>query len=74
MSRVAQHPIAAFAVALAAVGILSVMDAVMKDLVLAIGIYAVSIWRAVVEPDPQPALYLPRRQPGQAERRCASTS
>ena len=35
MNRVAQHPVKAFAVALAAVGILSIMDAVMKHLVLA---------------------------------------
>ncbi len=48
MNRVAQHPVQAFLAALAAVGILSIMDAVMKALVLAIGIYAVSIWRSVV--------------------------
>ena len=35
MNRVAQHPVQAFLAALAAVGILSVMDAVMKALVLA---------------------------------------
>ena len=46
MNRVAQHPIKAFAVALLAVAALSIMDAVMKHLVLAIGIIAVSIWRA----------------------------
>ena len=61
MSRVAQHPIAAFAAALGAVGILSVMDAVMKHLVLAIGIFAVSIWRAVAGLIISSALYLPRR-------------
>ena len=43
MNRVAQHPVQAFAAALAAVGVLSVMDALMKALVLGIGIYAVSI-------------------------------
>ena len=48
MNRVAQHPVQAFVVALAAVGVLSVMDAVMKALVLAIGIYAVSVWRSSV--------------------------
>ena len=47
MNRVAQHPVQAFLVALAAVGILSIMDAVMKALVLALGIYVVSIWRSV---------------------------
>ncbi|MCH8616759.1 DMT family transporter [Sphingomonas sp. SM33] len=63
MNRVVQHPIQAFAAALAAVGILSIMDAVMKALVLAIGIYAVSLWRAVVTLIMSGALYLPRRLP-----------
>ena len=63
MNRVAQHPVQAFLAALAAVGILSVMDAVMKALVLAIGIYAVSIWRSVVGFILSGSLYLPRRLP-----------
>ncbi|WP_395623086.1 DMT family transporter [Sphingomonas daechungensis] len=63
MNRVAQHPVQAFAAALAAVGILSVMDAVMKALVLAIGIYAVSIWRSLAGLILAGALYLPRRLP-----------
>ena len=46
MNRVAQHPVQAFAAALAAVGILSIMDAVMKGLVIAIGLFAVSVWRS----------------------------
>ena len=45
MRRVA-HPSRLLA-ALGAVAVLSIMDAVMKHLVLAIGIFAVSIWRAV---------------------------
>jgi S-adenosylmethionine uptake transporter len=61
--RVAQHPVQAFAAALAAVGILSVMDAVMKALVLGIGIYAVSIWRSVANLVLTGGLYLPRRRP-----------
>lgn len=61
MNRVAQHPVQAFAAALAAVGILSIMDAVMKALVIAIGIYAVSVWRAVVTLIMSGTLYLPRR-------------
>ena len=61
MNRVAQHPVQAFAAALAAVGILSVMDAVMKALVLAIGIYAVSIWRSAAGLLLSGGLYLPRR-------------
>ncbi len=61
MNRVAQHPIKAFAVALAAVGCLSIMDAVMKHLVIAIGIIAVSIWRSIVNLMLSGALYLPRR-------------
>jgi S-adenosylmethionine uptake transporter len=63
VNRVAQHPVQAFAAALAAVGILSVMDAVMKALVLAIGIYAVSIWRSVIGCILAGSLYLPRRLP-----------
>ena len=59
MNRVAQHPIKAFAVALLAVAALSIMDAVMKHLVLAIGIIAVSIWRAAANMAISAALYLP---------------
>lgn len=63
MNRVTQHPVQAFLVALAAVGVLSVMDAVMKALVLALGLYAVSLWRALVGLTMASALYLPRRLP-----------
>ena len=63
MTRVAQHPVQAFLAALAAVGILSIMDAVMKALVLAIGIFAVSIWRSTANLVLTGALYLPRRRP-----------
>lgn len=61
MNRVPQHPVAAFAVALAAVAVLSIMDAVMKHLVIAIGIVAVSIWRAAANLGISAALYLPCR-------------
>src|SRR6476619_7603972 len=61
MNKVAQRPIVAFAVALAAVGFLSVMDAVMKGLVLAIGVYATSVWRALIGAGLAAILYLPRR-------------
>ncbi len=61
MNRVVQHPVKAFAVALAAVATLSIMDAVMKHLVLAIGIVAVSVWRAAVNLVIASGLYLPRR-------------
>src|SRR6478672_4425413 len=63
MSRVAQHPVQAFITALGAVAVLSIMDAVMKHLVLAIGIIAVSIWRAVANLVISGGLYLPRRLP-----------
>ena len=63
MNRVSQHPVQAYAAALAAVAILSIMDAVMKALVLAIGIYAVSIWRSVLNLILTSGLYLPRRLP-----------
>ena len=59
---VRQQPVLAFAVALAAVGVLSTMDAVMKGLVLAIGLYATSIWRALVGVILSTCLYLPRRK------------
>jgi S-adenosylmethionine uptake transporter len=62
VNRVAQHPVQAFAAALAAVAVLSVMDAVMKHLVLALGLFAVSLWRAVANLFFSSALYLPRRQ------------
>ena len=61
MNRVAQHPVKAFAAALAAVAVLSIMDAVMKGLVLAIGIFAVSIWRSIANLGLTSALYLPWR-------------
>lgn len=63
MNRVEQHPLLAFSVALAAVGALSIMDAVMKELVIALGIFAVSVWRAVANFAIASALYLPRRLP-----------
>jgi S-adenosylmethionine uptake transporter len=57
------HPVQAFIAALAAVAVLSIMDAVMKHLVLAIGIFAVSVWRAVANLLISCGLYLPRRLP-----------
>ena len=54
--------------ALGAVAVLSIMDAVMKHLVLAIGIVAVSIWRAVANLVISGGLYLPRRLPWPARR------
>jgi len=63
MNRVAQHPVQAFGAALGAVAVLSIMDAVMKALVIAIGIYAVSIWRALANLIIASAMYLPHRAP-----------
>lgn len=63
MNRVAQQSGKAFGVALAAVALLSIMDAVMKHLVIAIGIVAVSIWRSLANLGLSAALYLPRRLP-----------
>jgi S-adenosylmethionine uptake transporter len=63
VNRVPQHPVQAFVVALAAVGVLSIMDAVMKALVIALGIFAVSVWRSVVNFAIAAPLYLPRRLP-----------
>ena len=61
MNRVVQHPVQAFLAALAAVGTLSIMDAVMKHLVLVIGIFAVSVWRSVANLIVATAIYLPAR-------------
>jgi len=61
VNRVAQHPVKAFAAALAAVAVLSIMDAVMKHLVIVIGIIAVSIWRSLLNLTVSAGLYLPRR-------------
>jgi S-adenosylmethionine uptake transporter len=63
MNRVAQQTGKAFAAALGAVALLSLMDAVMKHLVVAIGIIAVSIWRSLANLGLSAALYLPRRLP-----------
>ena len=61
MNRVEQHPVRAFAAALGAVAVLSIMDAVMKHLVLVIGIIAVSVWRSAANLLVSALLYLPRR-------------
>jgi len=63
VNRVVQHPVQGFLAALGAVAVLSIMDAVMKHLVLALGIIAVSIWRAAINLTFAGALYLPRRLP-----------
>jgi drug/metabolite transporter (DMT)-like permease len=61
VSRVT-HPVQGFLAALGAVAVLSIMDAVMKHLVLVIGIFAVSIWRAIANLALSAGLYLPRRR------------
>lgn len=48
---------------MAAVAVLSIMDAVMKHLVLVIGLVAVSVWRAAANLAISAVLYLPRRGP-----------
>jgi S-adenosylmethionine uptake transporter len=63
VNRVAQHPVQAFAAALSAVALLSIMDAVMKHLVIALGIVAVSVWRSLANLGFASALYVPRRLP-----------
>lgn len=62
MNRVAQHPVQGFVAALGAVAVLSIMDAVMKHLVLVIGIVAVSVWRSAANLLVSAFLYLPRRE------------
>ncbi|HEX8839906.1 MAG TPA: DMT family transporter, partial [Sphingomicrobium sp.] len=60
MNRAPQHPVQGFVAALGAVAVLSVMDALMKHLVLAIGLVAVSVWRSAVNFALSAVLYLPR--------------
>ncbi len=62
MNSVEQRPILSFAVALAAVGVLSVMDAVMKSLVIALGIYVISVWRSLLGATLGALIYLPGRK------------
>jgi S-adenosylmethionine uptake transporter len=71
VNRVAQHPANAFLAALGAVAALSIMDATMKHLVLAIGILAVSIWRSLANVAISTALYLPRRRTWPSRRTLA---
>lgn len=61
VNRVAQHPVQGFFAALGAVAVLSIMDAVMKHLVLVIGLVAVSVWRAAANLGLSALLYVPRR-------------
>ena len=61
MSRVTHHPVRGFLAALAAVAVLSIMDAVMKHLVLVIGLVAVSVWRSAANLALSSILYLPKR-------------
>jgi S-adenosylmethionine uptake transporter len=63
MNRVAQHPLQGFLAALGAVAALSIMDAVMKHLVLVIGLVVVSLWRSGMNLLFSSILYLPRREP-----------
>ena len=62
MNRARQHPLQGFIAALGAVAVLSIMDAVMKHLVLVIGLVAVSVWRSLANLGLSAILYLPRRK------------
>ena len=55
-------PATAFLVGMLGIALFSVMDAVMKGLVLAIGTYATLFWRSLVSVSISSALYLPRRR------------
>ena len=54
-------PVIAFLVGMLGIALFSVMDAVMKGLVLAIGTYATLFWRSLVSASISSTLYLPRR-------------
>ncbi|RST29608.1 DMT family transporter [Sphingomonas ginkgonis] len=62
MNRVAQLPLPAFFAALGAVGLLSAMDAAVKTLVLALGIFSTMLWRSLASLLLSSLLYLPRRR------------
>lgn len=62
MNRAPEHPVQGFLAALGAVAVLSIMDAVMKHLVLVIGLVAVSVWRSATNLALSAILYLPRRK------------
>jgi S-adenosylmethionine uptake transporter len=62
VNRAPQHPVQGFLAALGAVSVLSIMDAVMKHLVLVIGLIAVSVWRSAVNLAISTVLYLPRSE------------
>ena len=62
MNRVQQHPVQAFTASLGAVALLSIMDATMKHLVLAIGLLSVSVWRSLANLVFSAAIYLPQRR------------
>ncbi|HEX6783833.1 MAG TPA: DMT family transporter [Sphingomicrobium sp.] len=62
MNRVEQHPVQAFGAALGAVALLSIMDATMKHLVIAIGLLSVSVWRSLANLLFSAAMYLPRKK------------
>jgi S-adenosylmethionine uptake transporter len=61
VNRGPQLPVQGFLAALGAVAVLSIMDAVMKHLVLVIGLVAVSVWRAAANLGLSAVLYLPRQ-------------
>jgi S-adenosylmethionine uptake transporter len=63
VNRAPQHPVQGFLAALGAVAVLSIMDAVMKHLVLVIGLVAVSVWRAAANLAISVVLYLPSKAP-----------
>jgi S-adenosylmethionine uptake transporter len=71
VNRVAQHPVQAFAAALGAVALLSIMDATMTHLVIVIGLLAVSVWRSLANVIISSAIYLPRRAPWPSRRTLA---
>jgi len=74
MPTTTKSPLTAFAAAIAGIGALSAMDAVMKGLTLAIGAFGTMAWRSVVATALMAAIYLPlrRRWPGRTAFRLHS--
>ncbi len=62
MTARAANPLTAFAIAVAGVGALSAMDAVMKGLTIALGAFPTMAWRAVLATALMAVIYLPLRK------------
>ena len=75
MTKVAPGPTTAFAVAVFGIATFSIMDVLMKGLVIALGVYDALLWRMLLTIIPSTAIFLlaRRRWPGRAAMRVHVT-